>query len=477
MIENYTPPKLDLPYLFTLYFFVFVVVNLFTLYFFVFVVVNLFSWYFFVFVVVNLVITMAMRFFTDGDGKAADLPDQEKQDIDDFWTNVSASVQPKKVVPPSQKLVDAKSSLLIDPPPLPPRLKLVPVDPRVPDPSYVKVDRGAKPKVGNPLAHSTHMDPLHTPGFSPSCTPSFTPSLAHYHVSPLNTKISQFSGDDQKGDVSYVEWRYEVKCLVQDPDFPQTSLAQTIRRSLRGTARRILVALSEQASASDMLGKLDSLFSDVSTNEMVMQDFYNSEQNPDESVTSFGCRLENLLQVAIDHGFLPISQKNELLRHKFWTSLSSERLKSQTRHKYDSIRNYDILLREIRTVEKELSMTHSTSSLSKKVVHHPVVVGDELGNIEKRFDSKLANLEKRLDSKLDEKFNRILSKLDQQSQPQASVPHNNNNNNNNNKGGNQQYYHKNKGGGGNYRGKGGHNPQQNSHQTPNQESLNSQEPL
>ena len=45
---------------------------------------------------------------------------------------------------------------------------------------------------------------------------------------------------------------------------------------------------------------------------------------PGECATSFGCRLESMLQNAIESGYLNKSSKNDLLRHKFWTSLSSE---------------------------------------------------------------------------------------------------------------------------------------------------------
>ena len=47
----------------------------------------------------------------------------------------------------------------------------------------------------------------------------------HYHNPELKTssfvpKIPQFSGDDppQKGDVPYMEWRFEIQCLLSDPD-------------------------------------------------------------------------------------------------------------------------------------------------------------------------------------------------------------------------------------------------------------------
>lgn len=247
-------------------------------------------------------------------------------------------------------------------------------------------------------------------------TPALSHDMTQYHVSaPPAPKISFFSGDDQKGDITYNEWRFEVRCLVHDPDITHSVLVQAIRRSLRGTARTMLVSLGEFASCDQILAKLDSLFGDVSTNGMIMQEFFNSNQKSDESVTSFGCRLEGLLQLAIQHGNLPPEDKNDLLRHKFWTSLSSDKLKSQTRHKYDSLTNYDDLLREIRMVEKEMSVGHSGPQVSKKAVHQPMFVDDQIREVERRVDQKLESLERRIDSKLDDKFNLILNKLDDRS--------------------------------------------------------------
>lgn len=181
-------------------------------------------------------------------------------------------------------------------------------------------------------------------------------------------RIPQFSGDDppQKGDVSYKEWRFEVQCLIGDPDVKPNLLIQSIRRSLRGTAKTMLIPLGEKASVKQILEKLDILFGEISNNGMIMQEFFNAFQLPNECVTSFGCRLETMLQNAIDNGYLDRASKNDLLRHKFWTSLSSEKLKSQTRHKYDAIKNYDRLLLEIRRVEKEIMI----SSFSEKTPVH-----------------------------------------------------------------------------------------------------------
>lgn len=231
-----------------------------------------------------------------------------------------------------------------------------------------------------------------------------------YELNNNFPRIPQFSGDDppQKGDVSYKEWRFEVQCLISDPDIKPNLLIQSIRRSLRGTAKTMLIPLGEKAGVKQILDKLDILFGEIANNGMIMQEFFNAFQLPGENVTSFGCRLETMLQNAIDNGYLDSASKNDLLRHKFWTSLSSEKLKSQTRHKYDAIKNYDRLLLEIRRVEKEILISSSISE-NKPVHQHGIMTNEDL---EDKLMEKMENMETRLEGKIDDKFNKILEKLD-----------------------------------------------------------------
>lgn len=122
-----------------------------------------------------------------------------------------------------------------------------------------------------------------------------------------------------------------------------------------------------------------------------------------------------MLQNAIDNGYLSKSSKNDLLRHKFWTSLSSERLKSQTRHKYDTLKNYDHLLLEIRKVEKEMIINKtpaekvSTDFKNSRLHQHGIAVEDE---VEEKINKRIENLQTELEGKIDDKFNQILQKLD-----------------------------------------------------------------
>jgi len=121
-----------------------------------------------------------------------------------------------------------------------------------------------------------------------------------------------------------------------------------------------------------------------------------------------------LLSSAVEHGYLEKPAKNEMLKHKFWQSLSSDKLKAQTRHKYDSIASFDQLLAEIRVVEKQIEITpgheqkvYSTEK-DKHAHHNPIVTHQDLKDLEQRMDSKVEKLTK----DIDDKFSKIMGKLD-----------------------------------------------------------------
>ena len=143
--------------------------------------------------------------------------------------------------------------------------------------------------------------------------------------------------------------------MKEDGLLSEANVLQAIRKSLRGAARETLIPLGEEATSDSMIAKLDTLFGNVRSNESVMQNFYSATQREGETVTAFGCRLESMLQVAIQNGHISISARDDMLRSKCWTGLRSEKLKSQTRHKYDNILSYELLLREIRAVDMEIN--------------------------------------------------------------------------------------------------------------------------
>ena len=224
--------------------------------------------------------------------------------------------------------------------------------------------------------------------------------------------------------------------MQSDPSVTEYTCLQALRRSLKGPARQVIISLGEKATLSQILHKLSSMFASTSDNNNVMQEFFSAFQKTGEPVTTFACRLEGILTNAKDGSHLSMETRNEMLRCKFWTSLTSDQLKSQTRHKYDTVKEYEQLIKEVRTVEHEMSLSNVQSSaaaaVAKKTQQAAISAETELEKrmkaLELKVDGKFDSLEKKVDEML--KLHNNNSSFSQQS---SRRPYNNNNRGNNNR--------------------------------------------
>ena len=87
-------------------------------------------------------------------------------------------------------------------------------------------------------------------------------------------QIPFFSGEDQKGDVSFKVWKFELNCLFREGIYPNSLILQAVRKSLRGKSRDNLLTLGENASPSDILNKLEGIYGICSSKEVLLQQFY-----------------------------------------------------------------------------------------------------------------------------------------------------------------------------------------------------------
>lgn len=245
------------------------------------------------------------------------------------------------------------------------------------------------------------------PGFSP--VPRINPfkfSDTSYMAPPYSQpKLPIFSGQDvpPKGEVTYEVWSFEVKCLQNSHTLPDHVLLQAIRNSLKGSARTILVPLGESATVADILNKLDGFYGNVSSAETLMQNFYSDFQKDKESIVEYGSRLEQTLARAIRYGHIDLSAKDAMLRTKFWTGLNSQQLKNSTRHLFDSIKDFQLLLREIRKVEQEDASGSRLASKQKTAQQHSSQASNEpdTAQLLKQMNvlmEKMQVMEKKLDS-------------------------------------------------------------------------------
>ena len=172
-------------------------------------------------------------------------------------------------------------------------------------------------------------------------------------------KFSVFSGEDPKpkSEATFEEWKYEVNCIRQEGSHTEQSIAQAIRKSLRGQAKCVLLPMGTSANIQDILDRLEGVFGNVASGESALQEFYMASQKQDESVAAWGLRLEEILQKAVQKGHVKVEDKNDMLRTKFWRSLRSDRLKNATRVHYESITKFEMLRRAVREEEHELKIS------------------------------------------------------------------------------------------------------------------------
>ena len=161
--------------------------------------------------------------------------------------------------------------------------------------------------------------------------------------------ISTFSGDGNKGEVSFAQWRFEVRGLVRDKIFSEPVIAQTLRRSLRGTAADVLLHMGESVKIDEVIDKMDKVFGNILPFEAVLEQFYSAKQLAAESVAVWACRLEDILSKLKT----PLFSKGVCSGLNFTRGLRPGCLKNVLRHSFDGGSNYDDLLVAARVAELE----------------------------------------------------------------------------------------------------------------------------
>ena len=191
---------------------------------------------------------------------------------------------------------------------------------------------------------------------------SQSPSSAAPPVSPAQPdtpsvtsfpKLSTFFGaHSQKGEATYEQWRYEVKCLLQQNRYSTPAILDAVRRSLKGEAKNIVVRMGFSASIDDILAKFESVYGCVEGPSNILAKFYSAKQESDEDVSAWSLRLEQILSEAIQLGQVEPQQSSEMLRTKFYNGLRQS-LREISGHKYDTIHDFDLLRVEIRKLEQQ----------------------------------------------------------------------------------------------------------------------------
>ena len=181
-------------------------------------------------------------------------------------------------------------------------------------------------------------------------------------------KFSPFSGDDPKPrtEASYEEWKYEVECIRKEKEHSSVAIVQSVRKSLRGRAKRVILTFGISAKIEDIMEKLENEFGNVASGQTIMKEFYTATQKETESVNEWGLRLEEIFQRAIEKGKVRKEERDATLRDQFWKSLRSERLKNATRVKYESLKSFEQLRKAVRAEESEMKLATNIAQQQAK---------------------------------------------------------------------------------------------------------------
>ena len=106
-------------------------------------------------------------------------------------------------------------------------------------------------------------------------------------------KLSVFSGERAKGEVSFEQWSYEPQTLRKT--YSDSALREGIQCSLRGAVADTVWNMGPDVPLDTIIKKFTIVYGNVKTFDLLMWDFYRADQGEEESIPSFATRVEGLL--------------------------------------------------------------------------------------------------------------------------------------------------------------------------------------
>ena len=176
---------------------------------------------------------------------------------------------------------------------------------------------------------------------------SYPPSVA----APMPPKLAAFSGEGLKNEPSYAQWRSEVQSILRAGLYQEPMIMTNVRRSLRGRAADALLAMGTDVRVQQVLDKFDVRFGDVCPTDMTLEKFFTARQLPTESMSAWGCRLEDIVSRIKDPG--SAASAHSMLRTRYWTGIYSDKIRNALRHHFDDGADFESLLRQARIAEQE----------------------------------------------------------------------------------------------------------------------------
>ena len=90
-------------------------------------------------------------------------------------------------------------------------------------------------------------------------------------------KLPIVFGEENKGDVNWTSFRYEIEALARERVFSEEQIVLGIRRSCKGKAADNLRRLRPEVQLQDILHKFNSDYGSVESREMTLKKFYSCQ--------------------------------------------------------------------------------------------------------------------------------------------------------------------------------------------------------
>ena len=106
-------------------------------------------------------------------------------------------------------------------------------------------------------------------------------------------KLSAFSGERTKGEVSFERWSYELQTLRKT--YNDSALWEGIQHPLGCAAADTVRNLGPNVPLDTIITKFTIVYGNVKSFDLLMWDFYCADQGEEESIPSFATRIEGLM--------------------------------------------------------------------------------------------------------------------------------------------------------------------------------------
>ena len=166
-------------------------------------------------------------------------------------------------------------------------------------------------------------------------------------------KLSAFSGDMAKGEVSFEQWSYELQTLRKS--YSDLALREGIQHSLGGATADAVYNIGPNVPLNMILKKFTIIYGNVQSFYLLMRDFYKADKGEDETIPSFTTHIEGLLSQIRDRfpNQLPLMEEKRLLKDCLF---HGSQIKIRDSLKYcfaDAQVDYVQFLEECRKAEEE----------------------------------------------------------------------------------------------------------------------------